>query len=116
MSQASALDVRELLRLIAEQQASLGKLQQLVVEHVLNESQLDTSTVSCAAAPAASDLVTEIVASNLVSAAEMSDDFALRRVGGVLAQVCREPPLRFPYLACSKQLFCGYRHLISARP
>ena len=30
MSQASALDVRELLRLIAEQQASLGNLQQLV--------------------------------------------------------------------------------------
>jgi hypothetical protein len=39
VSTGSALDVRELLPLIAEQQASLGKLQQLVVEHVLSESQ-----------------------------------------------------------------------------
>jgi hypothetical protein len=66
VNKGSAMDVRELLRLIAKQQASLGKLQQLVVEHVLNESRLDPSTVSCPPAPAASDLVTEIVASNVV--------------------------------------------------
>lgn len=35
MNEGSALDVRELLRRIAEQQASLVKLQQLALEHVL---------------------------------------------------------------------------------
>jgi hypothetical protein len=39
---------RELLRLIAEQQAALGKLQQLVVGYVLSESQPGLSTVNTA--------------------------------------------------------------------
>ena len=42
ISQGSALDVRELLQLIAERQASLGKLRQLVVENVLAHSQPDS--------------------------------------------------------------------------
>ena len=66
MSHGSALDVRELLRLLAEQQASLVKLQQLVVEHVLSESQLDPSMVNTPPAPAASDTAKD--ASNVVSA------------------------------------------------
>jgi hypothetical protein len=40
----SALDVRELQRLIAEQQASLGRLQQLVSEAQLGPSTVDTSS------------------------------------------------------------------------
>jgi hypothetical protein len=69
VSRGSALDVRELLRLLAEQQASLGKLQQLVVEHVLSESEPGPSTVNTSSAPA-SDLVTAIDASNVVSSAQ----------------------------------------------
>jgi hypothetical protein len=68
VSKASELDVRELLRLIAEQQASLGKLQQLVVEHVLSESEPGPSTVDASSA-AANDLVTTIDATNVVSSA-----------------------------------------------
>ena len=69
MSQASALDVRELLRLIAEQHASLGKLQQLVVEHVLSESQPGPSTVNTSP-PAANDLVATRDAPNTVPSAD----------------------------------------------
>jgi hypothetical protein len=65
VSQGSALDVRELLRLIAEQQASLGKLQQLVVEHVLSGSQGERSTA--VTSPAPSQLVAAIDTSNVVS-------------------------------------------------
>ena len=68
MTQGSGLDVRELMRLIAEQQASLVKLQQLVVEHVLSESQLDPSTVNTPPASAAEDPVAAIDARNGVSA------------------------------------------------
>ena len=57
------------MRLIAEQQASLGKLQQLVVEHVLFESRLDASTVDTPTAAAASDMVAAIDAPNVVSPA-----------------------------------------------
>jgi hypothetical protein len=49
-------------------------------------------------------------------AKQLKQKNALRRVGRVLAQMCREPLFRFPHLACSKQLFGGYWHLISARP
>jgi hypothetical protein len=70
VSQASALDVRELLRLIAEQQASLAKLQQLVVEHVISQSQPGPSTVNTSPAPAASDLVGTRDAPNVVSSAD----------------------------------------------
>jgi hypothetical protein len=59
VSTSSALDVRELLRLIAERQASLAKLQQLVVEHVLSGSQLDPSTVNTPLA--SSDVVAAVV-------------------------------------------------------
>jgi hypothetical protein len=69
VSTGSALDARELLQLLAEQQASLVRLQQLVVEHVLSESQLDPSTVNTSSAPAASDLVAAIDASNVFSPA-----------------------------------------------
>jgi hypothetical protein len=61
VSQGSALDVRELLHLIAEQQASLGELQQLVVENVCSptpdriqstslspDSRLDEQSRQCA--------------------------------------------------------------------
>ncbi|MBV9600976.1 MAG: hypothetical protein JOZ87_29525 [Chloroflexi bacterium] len=37
MSQGSALDPLELLRLLAEQQANISQLQRLVIEHVLSE-------------------------------------------------------------------------------
>jgi hypothetical protein len=70
VSTSSALDVRELLRLLAEQQASLVKLQQLVVEHVLADSQPDSSTIHTPPAPPASDLVAAIDASNVVSPAQ----------------------------------------------
>jgi hypothetical protein len=68
----AVLDVRDLLRLTAEQQASLAKLQQLVVEHVLSESQLSFSTGDTwpAPAPLASDLVVAIDAPNVVSSAD----------------------------------------------
>jgi hypothetical protein len=45
MNDASALNVRELLLLLAEQQATLVKLLQLVVEHVLSESRPDPPTI-----------------------------------------------------------------------
>jgi len=48
---------------------SLRRLQQLVVEHVLSESQRGLSTVNTSSAPAASDLVARIDASNCVSPA-----------------------------------------------
>ena len=67
MCTSSALDVRELLRLLAEQQASLVKLQQLVVEHVLSESRLDPSTVNTPPVSAAKDPVAAIDARNGVS-------------------------------------------------
>ena len=70
MSQDSSLDVRELLRLIVEQQASLAKLQQLVVEHVLSESQPGLSTADTSSAPAASDLVAKRDAPNVVPSAD----------------------------------------------
>src|SRR4051794_37294397 len=38
MSEGSALDPRELLRLLAEQQANISQLQRLVIEHVLAEA------------------------------------------------------------------------------
>jgi len=66
----SALDVRELLLLIAEQQASLVNLQQLVVAHVLSESEPGPWTVNTPLAPAASDAVAAIDASNVVSPAQ----------------------------------------------
>jgi hypothetical protein len=69
VSTGSALDVRELLRLLAEQQASFVKLQQLVVEHVLSESQLGNWTVNTSSAPAGSDLVAEKDAANVDSPA-----------------------------------------------
>jgi hypothetical protein len=68
VSQASALDVRELLRLLAEQQASLAKLQQLVVEHLLSESQPGPSSVNTS--PATTDPVAPIDASNVVGPAD----------------------------------------------
>ncbi|HLZ30478.1 MAG TPA: hypothetical protein VKV73_24435 [Chloroflexota bacterium] len=64
MSNGSTLDVRELLRLIAEQQASFVKLQQLVVEHVLSESQPGFSTVKTPPAPALSHPVAATDVSN----------------------------------------------------
>jgi hypothetical protein len=67
VSQGSTLDVRELLRLIAEQQVSLGKLHQLVVEHVLSESQLCLTMVNTSWAPAATDPVLAIDTPNVVS-------------------------------------------------
>ena len=70
MSQASALDVRELMRLIAEQQASLAKLQQLVVEHVLSEFQPGPSTIKTSLAPPPSDLVAAVDAPSVVSPAD----------------------------------------------
>jgi len=39
MSEGSALDPRELLRLLAEQQANISQLQRLVIEHVLAEAR-----------------------------------------------------------------------------
>jgi hypothetical protein len=57
MSEGSALNVREVLRLIAEQQATLGKLQHLVVEHVLGETRPDSAPGSTQVAHAANDLV-----------------------------------------------------------
>ena len=65
MSKGSVLDARELLRLIAEQQASLGKLQQMVIEHVLSETQLDLTTVTTWSTPASRDLVAPIDAPNV---------------------------------------------------
>jgi hypothetical protein len=64
VSNGSTLDVRELLRLIAEQQASFVRLQQLVVEHVLSESQPGFSTVNTPPAPAASHPVAATDVSN----------------------------------------------------
>jgi hypothetical protein len=69
VSKGSVLDACELLRLIAEQQASLVKLQQLVVEHVISESQPDPSTVNTPPAPPATDLVAEMGALIVVSPA-----------------------------------------------
>ena len=39
MSDGAALDTRELLRLLAEQQATITQLQRLVIEHVLAEGR-----------------------------------------------------------------------------
>jgi hypothetical protein len=72
MSKGSALDVRELLRLIAEQQGTLVKLQQLVVDHVLSESQPRASTGDTRPARAARDLVVELDASEVVSPARQT--------------------------------------------
>ena len=44
MSEGAALDTRELLRLMCEQQATLGKLQQLVFEYVLADTRPDLAT------------------------------------------------------------------------
>jgi hypothetical protein len=55
MSDGSALNVRELPQLLAEQQAALGKLQQLVVEDVLSENRPDPPTVDTLEVPEASD-------------------------------------------------------------
>jgi hypothetical protein len=75
VSNSSALDVRELLRLITEQQVSVVKLQQLLIEHVLSESQLDPSTVNSPPAPAGNDQVTATHASCGVSPAnEVASD------------------------------------------
>jgi hypothetical protein len=52
----TSLNVRELLRLLVEQQATLVKFQQLVVEHVLSESRPDPVTGGTSIASAASDL------------------------------------------------------------
>jgi hypothetical protein len=70
VSDGSGLDVRELMRLIAEQQASLASLQQLVVEHVLSESQPGPSTVNTSSAPTASDLVATRDTPNVVPSAD----------------------------------------------
>jgi hypothetical protein len=56
-SEGSARNVREVLRLIAEQQATLGKLQQLVVEHVLGENRPDPATGGMPVAQAGNDSV-----------------------------------------------------------
>jgi hypothetical protein len=69
VSNGSALDVLQLLRLIAEQQASVVKLQQLVVEHVLSEFEPGPSTINTASARAATDLVAATDASNVDSPA-----------------------------------------------
>jgi hypothetical protein len=59
MSEGSALNVRELLRLIAEQQATLVKLQQLVVEHVLAESRPGPTPGVVVVAPAVTDAASD---------------------------------------------------------
>ena len=59
MSEGSALNVRELLRLIAEQHATLVKLQQLVVEHVLVESRPGPTPGVVVVAPAATDAASD---------------------------------------------------------
>ena len=46
MSEGSALDPRELLRLLAEQQANISQLQRLVIEHVLAEARLEAIAVA----------------------------------------------------------------------
>ena len=55
MSDGAALDVRELLRLMCEQQATLSKLQQLVFEYALSETRPDLVTGSTPVVPAVNE-------------------------------------------------------------
>jgi len=79
MSQGPALDIRELLRLLTEQQATLSRLQRLVIDHVLAESRpgvlvATPSSPIAAAAPTTPEPTTAAVASTTTPAEPVCPD------------------------------------------